>query len=538
MLAVGGNRFLTQFVGPSMTDLTPSPQVTLPRPALGAAGLLSAGAALGVAELLSGISARIPSLLVEVGDWVIDNAPDQMVKFGKETFGTNDKPALIIGTTVICLVLGFVLGIVGESRRWVLRAGFAIFAVAGGLIAATDPFTSTTAAWFAAIAAGLTGVLVYEVVLRFVPRVGVDGMVREGPDRRSFLTAAGATAVVAVGGTWFGRYLRGRHNVEAAREEVAAQLGGAASGAAQASVDGILDNEIPGITPYLVPNDDFYRIDTALLVPQVDPAGWKLRVHGMVDNEIELTFDDLAAMEQIEEIITIQCVSNEVGGNLVGNARWTGPRLDKVLEMAGVQDGATQLVGRSVDGWTGGFPTEIALDGRPAMIALTMNGEPLPTEHGFPARLIVPGLYGYVSATKWLSDIELTTLEGFDGYWIPRGWAKDGPIKPQSRIDVPGNGDDVAAGLTAVAGVAWSPTREVERVEVRVDDGDWVEASLAPTPTELAWVQWRYEWDAAPGEHRIAVRVTTGDGEVQTAEEAPPAPSGATGYHTIRVNVA
>jgi DMSO/TMAO reductase YedYZ molybdopterin-dependent catalytic subunit len=525
-----------------MTDVTTTSADTdagtLPRPALGVAGLLSAAGALGAAELLSGLSSRIPSLLIEVGDWVIDNAPDPMVDFGKETFGTNDKPALIIGTTIICLAVGWVLGIVGAARRWTLRAGFALFALFGGLVASTDPFTSTSAAWFAALTAGLVGVLFYELLLRATPLVRGDATVGDGPDRRTFLSAAGAAAALTVAGAWLGRYLRGRHNVEAARRDVAAQLGTEAPGSAiAASVAGTLDAEVPGITPYLVPNDDFYRIDTALLVPQVDPVGWRLRIHGMVDREVELTFDDLAAMEQIEEIITIQCVSNEVGGDLVGNARWSGPRLDKVLELAGVQEGATQLVGRSVDGWTGGFPTAIALDGRPAMIALTMNGEPLPTEHGFPARLIVPGLYGYVSATKWLSDLELTTWEAFDGYWIPRGWAKEGPIKPQSRIDVPGNRDRVAAGLTAVAGVAWSPTREVAAVEVQVDDGPWSRARLAETPTELAWVQWVYEWDATPGEHELRVRVTTGDGEVQTAEEAPPAPDGATGHHTIRVDV-
>jgi hypothetical protein len=257
----------------------------------------------------------------------------------------------------------------------------------------------------------------------------------------------------------------------------------------------------------------------------------------MVDNELELGLDDLLAMDLVDEYVTLSCVSNEVGGDLVGNTWWTGVLLADVLDRAGVADTADQIVGRSVDGWTAGFPTEVAFDGRPAMVAVAMGGEPLPAEHGFPARLVVPGLYGYVSATKWLSEIELTTWDGFDGYWIPRGWAKDGPIKTQSRIDVPRRDATVAAGPTTIAGVAWAPTRSIDRVEVRVDDESWREARLSGELSDSSWVQWALDWDADPGSHRLQVRATDGTGETQTSELATPAPDGATGWHTVRVQV-
>jgi DMSO/TMAO reductase YedYZ molybdopterin-dependent catalytic subunit len=297
------------------------------------------------------------------------------------------------------------------------------------------------------------------------------------------------------------------------------------------------DLGIEGLPPFQTPNADFYRIDTALTVPQVDPATWRLRVTGMVDRELELTFDDLLGRPLVEADVTLTCVSNEVGGGLIGNARWLGARLADLLEEAGVQPGATQLVGRSVDGFTVGFPTEVALDGREALVAVGMNGEPLPIEHGFPARLVVPGLYGYVSATKWLAEIELTTWEAFDAYWVPRGWAKEGPIKTQSRIDVPASLAAVPAGPTAVAGVAWAPTRGIERVEVQVDDGRWAPARLAAPVGEDTWRQWVYEWDATPGGHTLRVRATDGTGQLQTEERAEPIPDGASGWHTIQVRV-
>jgi DMSO/TMAO reductase YedYZ molybdopterin-dependent catalytic subunit len=298
------------------------------------------------------------------------------------------------------------------------------------------------------------------------------------------------------------------------------------------------DLGIDGLSPYLTPNADFYRIDTALQVPQVDVADWRLSITGMVDRPLTFTFGDLLREDLVEADITLACVSNEVGGDLVGNARWLGVRLDRLLERAGVQDGATQLVGRAVDGFTVGFPTELARDGRDALVAIGMNGEPLPVEHGFPARLVVPGLYGYVSATKWLSEIELTTLDAFDAYWIPRGWAKEAPIKTQSRIDVPAPLSPVSPGRRAIAGVAWAQTRGIEAVEVQIDGGEWTPARLADDTGPDTWRQWVLDWDATPGQHTLRVRATDGTGELQTEERAEPIPDGASGWHAVQVRVA
>ena len=295
---------------------------------------------------------------------------------------------------------------------------------------------------------------------------------------------------------------------------------------------------VDGITPIVVPNDGFYRIDTALVVPRVDVATWSVKVTGMVDREVSLTYDQLTALPIFEQYVTIACVSNEVGGNLVGNAKWTGVPLRTVLDMAGVQPQATQLVGRSVDRWTAGMPTAWVMDkGREPMIAVAMNDEPLPIVHGFPARLIVPGLYGYVSATKWLTELQLTTLEAFDAYWVPLGWSKEAPILTQSRIDVPRSGAGVNAGRTVIAGVAWAPDRGISRVEVAVD-GAWRDATLSNPISPATWVQWRADWDAASGSHTIMVRATDGRGEVQAEQETPPAPDGARGFHTISVSAA
>jgi DMSO/TMAO reductase YedYZ molybdopterin-dependent catalytic subunit len=299
--------------------------------------------------------------------------------------------------------------------------------------------------------------------------------------------------------------------------------------------------EVEGISPIVTPNDQFYRIDTALVNPRVDVNDWTLRIFGDVDREVTLTYDDLLAMPLFEQYVTIACVSNKVGDDLIGNALWTGVDLREVLDMAGVRPEGEQIVGRSVDGFTAGFPTSWAMDPqRKPMIAIGMNGQPLPRDHGYPARLIIPGLYGYVSATKWLKEIQLTGWEEFDGYWIPRNWAKEAPILTQSRIDTPKPNATVAGGTAVpIGGVAWAPDRGVQRVEVAIDGGEWQEAQISDPLNDATWVQWVLPWDAPAegGEHRLTVRATDGTGEVQTADITPPAPDGARGHHTIAVKV-
>jgi DMSO/TMAO reductase YedYZ molybdopterin-dependent catalytic subunit len=353
--------------------------------------------------------------------------------------------------------------------------------------------------------------------------------------RRRFIGSSLAVLGVALGSGVMGRTLLERGRAGAVPQ--AGTIPGPST-TAPPLPEGAEIAGVSGLTPIVTPNPDFYRIDTALLVPRPNLATWRLRVHGLVDRPLELTYDELLDMPIHEQYVTIACVSNEVGGRLVGNALWAGVRLRDLLDRAGMRSEATQVVGRSVDRFTAGFPVAWALEAdREALVAVTMNGEPLPAEHGFPARLIVPGLYGYVSATKWLSEIELTTWEGFDGYWVPLGWSKEGPILTQSRIDVPRPSARIPAGRTPIAGVAWAPDRGIAGVEVRVDEADWQPAELSAAISDATWVQWHVAWDATPGEHLIRVRATDGSGEVQTDQRTPPAPDGARGHHTIEVTI-
>ena len=511
------------------------------RPAV--AGAVGALAGIGLSELVAGFLGG-PSLLAAIGGVVIDNQPPGAKDFVVSLFGTNDKLALEILIVVLAAAIGAGLGILAARRTLALASvGFGAFAIAGFFAALRSPATAPTTAMIVALVAGVAGVQVLSLLL------GPTGAARiaagystsvAGPDwsRRGFLIQAGAIAVASTGAGVVGRrLLEGGGSPGAGPGGVSAAL---PSPAQIATLPAGAELSAEGLTPLVVPNDRFYRIDTSLVAPNVDAATWRLRVWGMVDHEVTLTYADLAQLPLFEQYVTIACVSNEVGGNLVGNARWTGVHLRDVLAMAGVQAGATQLVGRSVDGWTAGMPTAWVMDeNRQPMIALKMNDEPLPRVHGFPARLIVPGLYGYVSATKWLSELELTTIEAFDGYWVPLGWSKNGPILTQSRIDVPHNGQGVSAGRVPIAGVAWAPDRGVSKVEVAID-GAWQEATISTPISDTTWVQWLYAWDSAAagqGTHTIEVRATDGDGVVQTADRTSPAPDGARGHQTIQVSV-
>jgi DMSO/TMAO reductase YedYZ molybdopterin-dependent catalytic subunit len=298
-----------------------------------------------------------------------------------------------------------------------------------------------------------------------------------------------------------------------------------------------VDLGVEGLEPWLTPAADFYRIDTSLAPPLVTPEDWQLRIHGMVDREITITYEQLLDRGLQDAWVTLCCVSNEVGGDLISNALWSGVPVADLLAEAGAHPDADAVLQTSSDGWTCGTPLAALTDGRSALLAVAMNGEPLPVEHGFPVRVVVPGLYGFVSATKWVVDWEVTRFSDFDAYWTERGWAEQGPVKTQSRIDTPRSGADVSAGTVRVGGIAWAQHTGIERVEVRVDGGDWAEATLGADPSIDTWVQWVWEWDATPGAHVLAVRATDRTGATQTSEVAETVPDGATGWHTVRVDV-
>ena len=498
----------------------------------GFAGVVSAGLALGLTELIAGITSLVPSAIASVGGVVIDSSPLFVKEFAVSVFGTADKGALAIGTAIISLVIGWFIGQIAARRPWVGWAAFGVFAILGiaaarGGVGANFPLTVIAIA-----ASSLAGAL----VLRYMngrSETPTDG-VAENSSRRQFLTqAAGVGAVAALAGLGGRRLIIARS--EQVRESVSLPV---ADLTVPAPAPDTMFATIADLTPIVVPNNEFYRIDTALVVPRPDPETWRLKITGMVDNEKEYSLDDLMAKSLYEDYVTISCVSNEVGGDLIGNAKWTGVRLVDLLDEAGVQDGAEQVFSRSVDGWTSGFPIELVSDGREPLLAIGMNGEPLPPNHGFPARLIVPGLYGYVSATKWIEEIQLTKWDGVDGYWVPRGWSKEGPIKTESRIDHPRNGKTISENPVVLAGVAWAPTRGIERVEVQVDDGEWVDCELTTPLSDKAWVQWRAEVATTSGDHKARVRATDGTGETQTSDRARPAPNGATGYHEISFKIA
>lgn len=522
--------------GPNGGDAVAVRPAGLARGAL--AGLVAAGLALGVGEFVAGAVKGSTAPIVGVGNWVIDHVPPSVKTFAIRTFGTHDKQALIVGTTISLLVFAAFVGAVATRRLRLGLAGVGVFGLVGILATLSRPTADLADAL-----PSLLGALAAAGALFLLLRPAASGARRAadpdtaptpallagGLDRRHFLLAAGATAAIAATAGGVGRALQKRVSVVADRARLILPKPRSAAKTLPAGID----TTTPGITPFITSNADFYRVDTALVVPQVSPASWKLRIHGMVDKEISLSFDDLMARPMIERDLTLVCVSNEVGGHYAGTARWLGVPLADLLKEAGVKAGANQLVSTSVDGFTAGSPLAAVLDGRDAMVAIGMNGEPLPVVHGFPARLVVPGLYGYVSATKWVTDLEVTTFDRFDGYWVKRSWAQQAPLQTMSRIDTPRGLQQLPAGRTPIAGVAWATHTGISKVEVQIDGGAWQTARLADTVGPDTWVQWVLEWDATPGTHNIVCRATDGAGHLQTEQRAAPIPSGATGWHQI-----
>jgi DMSO/TMAO reductase YedYZ molybdopterin-dependent catalytic subunit len=498
------------------------------------AGLLAGGLGLGVAELVAGLIPGAPSPVLAIGALVIALQPRNAKQLVVELFGTADKLALNLAVLGGALALTAVLGLLERSRPGWGRIGFVALGALAGYAAIRDPLVDVPLAVISgAIAVAISTLLLPRLLHLAMPRPAKSTRMLDF-DRRRFLGTTVAVAGAAISSGLVGRVLLEQRASAAASMPPVPPAGVPASPlptGAQLAVD--------GITPLVVPNREFYRIDTRLLVPRVDASTWHLTVDGMVERPFTIDYGELLAMPLVEQYVTIACVSNEVGGDLVGNALWRGVRLGDLLDRGGVEAGATQVVGRSVDDWTAGFPTAwLDEPGREALVAVAMNGEVLPPEHGFPARLIVPGLYGYVSATKWLTNIQLTTLEAFNGYWVPLGWAKEAPILTQSRIDVPRGGSSLQAGTQPVAGVAWAPDRGVAGVEVQVDDGDWMPAEISKPISDATWVQWLFSWQATGGPHTLRVRATDGQGTVQTDQPTRPAPDGARGRQTIQVTVA
>ncbi|MYR07236.1 molybdopterin-dependent oxidoreductase [Gordonia sp. SID5947] len=464
-----------------------------------------------------------------VGSAVVDHMPDGIREWAIGTFGTSDKLALFIGMGCIIAALAAGCGVAERLRPPAGTVIVVLFGIVGVIAALARPDSRWTFA-IPSVVAALTAVLVLRILV---------GMLRpsvETPDedplpapagvgRRFLLTAGGIAAVAVAAGVVGRRVLADTARTVADRTNVRLPIPRSPAPPVPATAD----LQVPGATPFITTNDDFYRIDTALQVPSLTTADWSLRIHGMVDNEIRIGWDELLAMPMTERIVTLTCVSNVVGGDLIGNARWLGVPMKTLLDRAGVQPGVDMLLSTSADGWTCGTPLTAATDGRDALLAIGMNGSPLPVEHGYPVRQVIPGLYGYVSATKWVVDWELTRFSDAKAYWTTRGWSALGPIKLASRIDRPDSRSEQPRGEVIIAGTAWAQHTGVASVDVRIDDGAWEPAVLADEYSVDTWRQWRFTWNATPGDHTVTCRATDKNGRVQVEAYASPVPDGATG---------
>ncbi|MFF7484478.1 molybdopterin-dependent oxidoreductase [Streptomyces luteogriseus] len=528
-------------------DETPRGPARPLRLAAGAlAGLVSGFAAISVAELVSAAVRPQAGPVIAVGGAAIDRTPAAVKDWAVRNFGADDKLVLQLGILAVLALFAVALGIAVVPFRRAGAAGVLAFGAIGAAAAATRPDTRGFSDTLPSLAGACAGaVLLYVLAGRLGRRRPATPAPAGAPvadwDRRGFVLAASAAALASTGAGALGRSLSGAGGRGAVASRDRLVLPAPASPASPVPRSAGL--RIPGAVPFVTPNSSFYRVDTALVVPEVDATTWRLRIHGTgVTRPLTLSFHDLLRRELIERDITLTCVSNEVGGPYVGNARWTGVRLAELLAECGVRPpskggAADQLVARSVDGMTIGSPVEDLMDGRDALLALGMNGEPLPFDHGFPVRMVVPGLYGFVSACKWITDIELTTFDAYDPYWVRRGWSRKAPVKTQSRIDTPKPFARPKTGTVMVAGVAWAQHRGIDKVEVRVDDGPWQRARLAAEDSRDTWRQWSFPWQAAKGGHTLTVRATDRTGRVQTEQRARTVPDGASGWHSVVVTV-
>jgi DMSO/TMAO reductase YedYZ molybdopterin-dependent catalytic subunit len=529
----------------------------------GLVGLIAMGLAIGIAELLAafglwiGVLNAPASPLNSLGQTFIQFTPEWLKNFAIETFGESDKIALTVGMGITLVIVAIAIGIIGRNSPR-LAAGITAALV---LVTAAAIFTRSGASVLDLVpilVGGAVGIFFLVTVFRRQVVPTTPGSV-EAPEpdatpstednpkaaqtganhpmgratatinatsRRQFFKIAGLGAVAAVAAGALARWIPSGADVAASRANVALP-----TPADIQQVSSSVELQVPGISPFVTDNADFYRVDTSFVVPRLTTEEWQLRIHGAVDNEITLTYADLIAMPSIERMITLTCVSNEVGGGLAGNARWQGVRIADVLAMAGAQAGADCVLSTSVDGFTVTTPLAALTDNRDALLAFAMNGEPLPVEHGFPVRMVVPGLYGYVSATKWVVDLQITNFADESAYWTQRGWAPQAPIKTSSRIDVPRSFEQVGKGAVAIAGMAWAQQRGITSVQVQIDGGEWQEATLSGEVSADTWRQWVYQWDATEsGTHTVKCRAIDGTGAVQIEQIQGVMPDGATGW--------
>ncbi|AJT41707.1 molybdopterin-dependent oxidoreductase [Psychromicrobium lacuslunae] len=490
-------------------------------------GLVAALLALGIAELLALLIPGLSSPVTVVGAFVVDIVPPWAKDFAIDTFGTNDKLALTVGLVGVILLVALLAGLLERVKLPLGSALIAIFGVVGAVAAVTR---ANASGWtvLPSLLGAAAGILVLRLLIR---KLSGAKLPLELLDRRSFLQLAGLATVLGLAAGAVGRTVK---QVSSAVTNFVLP-----TPKTRESIPAGADLKIPGLSPFVTPNADFYRIDTALQVPQIDTASWQLRIFGMVDREVTMSFAELLEQPMIERVLSLTCVSNQVGGKLAGNAVWIGTPIRDLLARAGVSQDADMVLSSSQDGYTASTPLDALTDpGRDALLAVGMNGTPLPPEHGYPVRMVVPGLYGYVSATKWLVSLEVTRFDRKQAYWTPRGYAEKAPIKLASRIEVPGPFAKLDKGSVVVAGTAWAQHTGVASVEVKIDDGAWQKADLGEVPSKDTWRQWRFNWQAQEsGNHYIYVRATDAQGRVQESTNHYPLPDGATGFHNIAVSV-
>ncbi len=510
----------------------------MPQTTIGArmgAGLAAAAVALGVTQLAAAFFSPAADSRTAVGTSVINLTPGPVKEWAIQTFGTADKTFL---TVMVLVVIGALAAVSAIWERSRIPLG-SIVLVGAGLLGCLAVL-SRPGAGAADLIPTLLGTASAVAVLRLLTSERIrerDPSETPEPGRRRSLLALAFVGAGALSGVVGTVVTRQRRSVATERESFALPEVGSPAPPIPPGVQPDVQPGDSALPRFITANEDFYRIDTALTVPQLARTDWKLRIHGMVDQEITYSFADLDQFEAVQAAVTLTCVSNPVGGNLISNAMWTGYRVRDLLRRSGISSDADMVLSTSVDGFTVGTPLEALTDDRDSLLAVGMNGVPLPVEHGYPARLVVPGLYGFVSATKWVVDLELTRFDRAEAFWTKRGWSARAPIKTQSRIDVPRDGGRVSAGAVTVGGVAWAQHRGIGAVEVRVDDGPWQPATLGAAYSKDTWRLWTFDWQAGPGRHTLTVRATDDTGAVQTEQQSAPAPDGASGWPSISVEV-